>query len=233
MVAAKILNAEGIRTLGTTLFGLPQAIAAAQAGCLYISPYFNEVRAHADRRLWPNVEDPLTQHTNSGRMMQIIECYRKMEKETGKQMPWIKSASFINAKEAIANGEMGCQGATPLAFVLEELCNTPVTDELTSNYKPDPYIYNRTDGHVAPEKLAGLSKVDPLTSAKWDGKLADPSIDYLANQGAELEDACNKDPVTKARLRDALELFIGAEMESRTKIEDAIAKAEILIQREH
>ena len=41
MNAAKILNAEGIRTLGTSLFGLPQAIASSQSDCLYISPYFN------------------------------------------------------------------------------------------------------------------------------------------------------------------------------------------------
>jgi transaldolase len=39
--AAKILSSEGIPTLGTALFGLPQAIAASQAGMLYISPYFN------------------------------------------------------------------------------------------------------------------------------------------------------------------------------------------------
>lgn len=41
LAAAKILNAEGIRTLGTSLFSVPQAIAASQAGCLFISPYFN------------------------------------------------------------------------------------------------------------------------------------------------------------------------------------------------
>jgi transaldolase len=41
MSAAAQLNKEGIRTLGTSLFGLPQAIAASQARCLYISPYFN------------------------------------------------------------------------------------------------------------------------------------------------------------------------------------------------
>jgi transaldolase len=41
LAAARILNDEGIRTLGTSLFGLPQAIAASQAGCLYISPYYN------------------------------------------------------------------------------------------------------------------------------------------------------------------------------------------------
>ena len=52
MIAAKKLSAEGIATLGTCLFGLPQALAASQAGTYYISPYFNEVRAHADKRLW-------------------------------------------------------------------------------------------------------------------------------------------------------------------------------------
>ena len=35
------LAKEGIPTLGTALFGLPQAIAASQAGCIYISPYYN------------------------------------------------------------------------------------------------------------------------------------------------------------------------------------------------
>lgn len=39
--AGPILLKEGIRTLGTSLFGLEQAIAASQAGCLYISPYYN------------------------------------------------------------------------------------------------------------------------------------------------------------------------------------------------
>ena len=41
MAAAAILNKEGIRTLGTSLFGLAQAIAAGQAECLFVSPYYN------------------------------------------------------------------------------------------------------------------------------------------------------------------------------------------------
>lgn len=41
MAAAAELNKEGIRTLGTSVFGLPQAIAASQAECLFLSPYFN------------------------------------------------------------------------------------------------------------------------------------------------------------------------------------------------
>lgn len=39
--ACPILLQEGIRTLGTALFSVHQAIAASQAGCLYISPYYN------------------------------------------------------------------------------------------------------------------------------------------------------------------------------------------------
>lgn len=57
---AKVLESEGIRTLGTALFGLPQAIACSQAGCLYISPYYNG-------RFWPQVRSQhrLTKHRGS------------------------------------------------------------------------------------------------------------------------------------------------------------------------
>lgn len=40
-LAAAELNAEGIRTLATGVFGLEQAIAASQAKCVMVSPYFN------------------------------------------------------------------------------------------------------------------------------------------------------------------------------------------------
>ena len=86
------LKKEGIATLGTALFGLPQAIAASQAGCLYISPYFNEVKAHDDHKLWPNVEDPATQHTMSARTLQILETYARLYEETGKEQPLLKQA---------------------------------------------------------------------------------------------------------------------------------------------
>jgi transaldolase len=90
--AAPILEAEGIRTLGTALFSISQAIACSQAGMLYISPYFNETRAHDDLSLWPDVEDPATQHTNSARVWQILETYRRLYKETGKEQPLLKNA---------------------------------------------------------------------------------------------------------------------------------------------
>jgi transaldolase len=41
LCASPILLDEGIRTLGTTIFSVVQAIAASQAGTLSISPYYN------------------------------------------------------------------------------------------------------------------------------------------------------------------------------------------------
>lgn len=40
-VACEELKKEGIQTLGTCLFSLDQALAAHQAGCTYVAPYFN------------------------------------------------------------------------------------------------------------------------------------------------------------------------------------------------
>lgn len=40
-LACKLLQAEGIQTLGTCVFSLEQALAVGAAGCLYVAPYFN------------------------------------------------------------------------------------------------------------------------------------------------------------------------------------------------
>ena len=45
--ACRILERDhGISTLATTLFSLEQAAAAAEARCLYIAPYINELAVH-------------------------------------------------------------------------------------------------------------------------------------------------------------------------------------------
>lgn len=58
-------------------------------------PFPQEVRAHDDLSLWPNVEDPATQHTMSARIVQMLEAYRRLYKETGKQQPLIKNARYV------------------------------------------------------------------------------------------------------------------------------------------
>lgn len=73
--ASKILNAEGIRTLATAVFSVEQAVAASQAGCVMISPYYNgecglfsgemckpwlmgvEIAAHLDEKYRLDFED--------------------------------------------------------------------------------------------------------------------------------------------------------------------------------
>ncbi|KAI1160359.1 hypothetical protein F5B18DRAFT_513245 [Nemania serpens] len=225
--AAKILSLEGIPTLGTAVFGLPQAIACSQAGCLYISPYYNENRAHSDLTLWPDVEDPAKEHPNSPRMIQIIETYKRLYEKTGKEQPFVKLASFLSAKEAMAAGEMGCHSATISHTVLDQLAKLKynVSEQPGAGVPKPEHPYK----HIGPTpaRLIELSKTDPLT-VNWDGELASTEIDYLANGGAELDRAIKSDPIATNRLADAVKLFIGddenGETSSRKKCEEAMAQ---------
>ncbi|KAJ7282846.1 hypothetical protein C8J57DRAFT_52967 [Mycena rebaudengoi] len=224
MNAGRILLEEGIRTLGTSLFSLSQAIASSQAGCLYISPYYNEIRAHTDLSIWPNSEDPATEHPMSHRLMQILETYKRLYKETGKEQPMMKPASFVSTQEVMACGEMEMHHATISARLLTDLCKLPAVPSASAKIpgvaKVDmtrPYA----DTRPTPTRLANVSAADPLTE-NWDGKLASTAIDYLANNGAELTKAIEADPVTKQRLYDALEIFKVGELSSKAIIEQAI-----------
>jgi transaldolase len=120
MVASKTLNGEGIRTLGTMVFSLPQAIAASQAGCLYISPYYNgqypgssiqiaprilnrysfrycfsfsELAAILDESLHNDYEDTTMQNPMSYRIRQMVETYTNLAKKTGEAQPGIVVAA--------------------------------------------------------------------------------------------------------------------------------------------
>ncbi|KAE8396219.1 hypothetical protein BDV23DRAFT_177767 [Aspergillus alliaceus] len=161
-----------------------------------------EVCARDDPSQWPDVEDPAIEHTMSARILQMLEMYRRLPKETGKQQPLIKNA---NAKGAMAAGEMGCHSATISSQVLDELSKLPYNNSVPT-----------------PVRLKRLAATDPLAAAKWDGKLARTGVDYLANDGAELENAIKSDPITATSLKDTLELFIGGENRSRAKVENAL-----------
>ena len=45
LLACREVEKEGIRTLATSLFSVPQALAAQEAGCLYIAPWLNRESA--------------------------------------------------------------------------------------------------------------------------------------------------------------------------------------------
>jgi transaldolase len=226
--AAKILQAEGIQTLGTALFGVPQAIAASQASMLYISPYYNEVIAHDDRSLWPQSADPALHHTMSPRLVHILETYRRLYRETGKEQPRLKNASFISAEEAMAAGEQGCHSATISYQVLNELASRTYDPAKQPHGgaadRPKP-AHPYKDAPPLSARLAPLMKIDPLAAkpAEFTGQLASADVDYLADNGKALQEAIEADLTAKKRFADAMALFTAAEDRSKAKIEEVLA----------
>lgn len=222
MLAAKILEKEhGIRTLGTGLFSVPQALAAAQAGCLYISPYYNEILAHftapEDRIVY---ESPETQHPMSARMAHIYQAYRQLTLTTpGFQPPVIKSASFIALNEVLAMPALGSQQATILAPTLVQMCSLSAPVPTGKVYRP-----SKTYALELPETTQPLLKVDPLRADGVAQKFDVGAVDYLANGAEELEKAIEEDPETKRRIKDAVEVFVKAELQAKALIEAAMAK---------
>lgn len=229
--AAAVLEKEGIRTLATALFGLPQAIAAQQAGALSIAPYFNEIRAHSDVSLWPDVEDPATQHPSSNRIAQIRHTYDQM-KAQGKPVPLIKTASCLTARECLAMIELGADQNCILIGPLTDLLSTTKLPEykkdtewnkrVTKDDVDQPNLqwadWNLPEPSVSKKRMAELVKADPLdrTMSK-DWKMASPDIDYLAD--GVLDGYIEKDEVARLRLKDALDMFCEVEERSRQEIQ--------------
>ncbi|KAL2283620.1 hypothetical protein FJTKL_09693 [Diaporthe vaccinii] len=214
--ASPILLKEGIRTLGTSLFSVAQAIAASQAECLSISPYYNPPWFHADRKQWPDVLDPALEHSMSPRIVQIVEVYKRLRQETGKTQPLLKPASFISAREAMAMAEFGCEHATIPEDILLQLS---ILDAV-ANPPPGDDVPKKTG--VPSPRVAHLLNVDPLAGPGWDGTLASTEVDYLKDNGAALTQAIAADPFTEKGLHAALEAFKENELQSRRAIEEAM-----------
>lgn len=120
----------------------------------------------------------------------------------------------------MAAGEHGCHSATISPQVLDELASLKYDGSKQPGAgKPKPAPSGLYDSYATPERLRKVSKVDPLWAAEADWKLASTDVDYLANNGEELQRAIEADPVTKQRLEDALKLFTGGLLESKAKIE--------------
>lgn len=185
-----------------------------------------EISAHFDLSLWPNVEDPATQHPMSARIVQMLDTYKRLFKETGRPQPKMKLASFLSAKEAIAAAEFGCHSATLSPKILDELATLPYDGTKQpggSAPKPDPAVEYYQHAGPTPARLQKLASIDPLAAADWDGHIASTEEDYLVNGGAALDSAIDSDPITKTRLKVALETFTIAENKGKQKIEDILA----------
>jgi transaldolase len=131
ILACKELEESGIRTLGTCLFSVPQAMAASQAGCLSISPYFNELRVHFPEGASSYIEysDPVRQHPMSLIIYSIIQAFKERQTSTT-----VVPASIITVDEAVALARLRPHHLTISDRVLTLLANAPGVsdDELAS-----------------------------------------------------------------------------------------------------
>ena len=107
--AMKALEEAGIRTLATSLFSVEQAIAAHQAGCLYIAPWLNreypilivrarvifitdaltllcarasELRVHFEPALWTDYADTAKEHPMAQVISVIVQTYKAIGSKT-------------------------------------------------------------------------------------------------------------------------------------------------------
>ncbi|KAF5630966.1 transaldolase B [Fusarium tjaetaba] len=213
--ASPILLREGIRTLGTSLFSVSQAIAASQAETLSVSPYYNFPWYHTDREQWPNAEDPALDHPMSPRIVQIQHIYKQLREETGNTQPLLKPASFISAREAMAMAELGCDHVTIPEDILLQL------SLLDTEANPPPGSDSHMKTGSPSQRVAHLAGIDPLAGLDWPG-LPSLDIDYLADNGAALTEAIAADTVTQRGLDEALEAFKANELHSRDAIEEAL-----------
>jgi transaldolase len=182
-----------------------------------------ETQAHDIPELWPNSKDPATLHPNSPRIIQILEAYKKLYKETGKEQPLLKNASFISAEEAMAAGEMGCHSATISHTVLNDLASRPYDAAAQPAEGVPKPAHPYRNARALPARFEPLLAIDPLSAG--NKALADAAlrVDYLADGGAALDKAIAADKEAANRLKIALELFTGGENRSKEKVEKALA----------
>ncbi|EWZ85654.1 hypothetical protein FOWG_10760 [Fusarium oxysporum f. sp. lycopersici MN25] len=198
--AAKVLQDQGISTLGTGVFSVAQAVACSQAGCLYISPYYNEIRTHLNPALWPDVQDPALEHPFSHRIAQMVQANKTLFAATGKEQPLIKNAGFRSYKEVLASAELGCHSATIPQDLLEEFKiltpgDTPLPVSPKTASLQSPYADN--------VPIPSLRLKELLTRHLGEGR------GYLAIE---------KDSDAARMVKEALDMFIFCEEETRKLI---------------
>ena len=122
-------------------------------------------------------------------------------------------------KEVVATAELGCHSATMSPTMLETLAQTPYDSTLdpgqARHKSREPY---KDDGLTA-TRLRPLLESDPLKPTSGPFALPSTTVDYLADNGAVLEAALQKDPAGLGRLNDAIAMFVKAEDTSKAQIE--------------
>lgn len=111
--------------------------------------------------------------------------------------------------------EFGCDHVTVPENILLQL------SLLDAEKNPPPGDIEKSVDETS-KRVAHLIEIDPLIGQSWDGRLPSTKVDYLANNGAILDEAIAADPITKRGLHEALEAFKVNEQHSRSAIEEVM-----------
>ncbi|KAF8177134.1 hypothetical protein K438DRAFT_1978781 [Mycena galopus ATCC 62051] len=187
LLACRELQASGIQTLATCLFSLPQALAASQARCTYVAPYFNELRVHFQPGVWVEYAEPKTEHSMSGVILSIVQAFRKLGSKT-----LVMPASIVTPQEVIALVSLSPDHLTLSGTVLDALAALPALAPESESFTPP---------------AATLSESSTLNGMLY--------CDALAIASFLLREALAGDQEVKRKLADALAIFGEKEDETR------------------
>ncbi|CAK5268933.1 unnamed protein product [Mycena citricolor] len=123
LLACRDLQNDGIQTLATCLFSVPQAVAASQAGCVYVAPYFNELRVHFQEGLWHEYADTKNQHPMCQTIMHIRSALREIGSKT-----LVMPASIVTVQETIALASLSPDHLTISGHILDLLSTLPAVE---------------------------------------------------------------------------------------------------------
>lgn len=194
LLACRQLEGEGIRTLATCLFSVPQAVAAHQAGCLYVAPYFNELRVHFERGVWKEYNDTVHEHPMAPVIYSIVKAFQKLNSNT-----LVMPASIVNLSEVVALTRLSPNHLTISAGVLQDMA------------QPGTAVANED---LEQAVMDGVNS--SVLSRDYLGTTPEQTLGFPQNNGAEaLSEAIQADTETQRKLNDALQIF--DDMERKTK----------------
>ncbi|KAI0961558.1 hypothetical protein AcV7_000630 [Taiwanofungus camphoratus] len=188
IVACQRLEQQGIRTLATCLFSLPQAVAASQAGCLYVAPYFNELRVHSEPSLWKEYKDTAKEHPMGPVIASVVEAFRNIGSKT-----LVMPASIVTSAEAVALASLHPDHLTLSGTVLDQLASAE-----NKHNDPGPQV-----------SIRNATTIEESSVYKTD---------FLANGANALEQALVADAEATRKLADALKIFDEMEQKTKDLI---------------
>lgn len=203
MAAAASLEKSGIRTSATTVFSIDQARAAANAGCLYVCPYWNEFAVQFQPTTFIEHDHPASDHPMSGVIKEIVSILALGDDE---HKPLVMVVNVMTPKEALAISTLGVDGVSLAGNVIEEMAggaNEALLIEISvaeeeqevNGVDPDSPMRSKGKCESRPTQHIGFS-ADNLAKLK--------EIDWIIDEGAALDQSIRSQESVSNKLEYAI-----------------------------